>query len=97
MAPVTFEITQDMIEESEANGNRLVVPIREKSSEAAVTDMNTPKIKTVASCSSTGDKILKTSENETIKDEVTYTNLAVSTSYVLRGCSGRGYIRILCI
>lgn len=85
MAPVTFEITQDMIEESEANGNRLVVPIREKSSEAAVTDMNTPKIKTVASCSSTGDKILKTSENETIKDEVTYTNLAVSTSYVLRG------------
>lgn len=67
-------------------GSPAKIPLCEKELKTdVVTEMKLPEIKTVAVSGSTGDKNIKVSTDETIKDEVSFTNLKAATDFILHG------------
>ena len=84
MHPVTVNVTEALVKEAIAKGEKMVVTLNEGTLDTdAIVDMENPYIKTEALSKKTGDSVLPVSEDETLIDRVHYYFLKADTEYTL--------------
>ncbi|RHU80980.1 hypothetical protein DXC24_15850, partial [Clostridium sp. OM08-29] len=84
MHPVTVNVTEALVKEAIAKGEKMVVTLNEGTLDTdAIVDMENPYIKTEALSKKTGDSVLPVSEDETLIDRVHYFFLKADTEYTL--------------
>ena len=84
MHPVTVNVTEALVKEAIAKGEKMVVTLNEGTLDTdAIVDMENPYIKTEALSRKTGDSVLPVSEDETLIDRVHYYFLKADTEYTL--------------
>ena len=84
MHPVTVNVTEALVKEAIAKGEKMVVTLNEGTLDTdAIVDMGNPYIKTEALSKKTGDSVLPVSEDETLIDKVHYYFLKADTEYTL--------------
>ena len=84
MHPVTVNVTEALVKEAIAKGEKMVVTLNEGTLDTdAIVDMQNPYIKTEALSKKTGDSVLPVSEDETLVDKVHYCFLKADTEYTL--------------